>query len=152
LLIEGLAMIEELAIVVKIENHQVWVEGGQNSACGGCQQKASCTTNALGNVLKKKLVPVDSDIQLKNGDEVIVAIDESLLLRASLLLYLLPLIALFTGAGIADWLLEDNILYRDLWVAGSAMLSFLLSLWLINKAQSLLILNYYARPVVVRKI
>ncbi|MDD1630518.1 MAG: SoxR reducing system RseC family protein [Methylococcaceae bacterium] len=128
-------MIEELAIVVKIENHQVWVEGGQNSACGGCQQKASCTTNALGNVLKKKLVPVDSDIQL-----------------ASLLLYLLPLIALFTGAGIADWLLEDNILYADLWIAGSAILSFLLSLWLINKAQSLLILNYYARPVVVRKI
>jgi len=145
-------MIEELAIVVKIENHQVWVEGGQNSACGGCQQTASCTTNALGSVLKKKSVPVDSDIQLKNGDKVMVAIDESLLLRASLLLYLLPLIALFTGAGIADWLLEDNILYADLWIAGSAILSFLLSLWLINKAQSLLILNYYARPVVVRKI
>ena len=145
-------MIEELAVVVKIENHQVWVEAGQNSACGGCLQKASCTTSALGSVLKKKSVPVDSDIQLKNGDKVMVAIDESLLLRASLLLYLLPLIALFTGAGIADWLLEDNILYADLWIAGSAILSFLLSLWLINKAQSLLILNYYARPVVVRKI
>lgn len=145
-------MIEELAKVVKIENHQVWVESGQNNACGGCLQKASCTTNALGNVLKKKSVPVDSNIQLKTGDEVMVAIDESLLLRASLLLYLLPLIALFTGAGIADWLLADNILYVDLWVAGSAFLSFLFSLWLINKAQSLLILNYYARPVVVRKI
>ena len=148
----GLAMIEELAVVVKVENHQVWVESRQNSACGGCQQKASCTTNALGSVLKKKSVPVDSDIQLKTGDEVMVAIDESLLLRASLLLYLLPLIALFTGAGIADWLLADNILYADLWIAGSALLSFLFSLWLINKAQSLLILNYYARPVVVRKI
>jgi sigma-E factor negative regulatory protein RseC len=147
-----IAMIEELAKVVKIENHQVWVESGQNNACGGCLQKASCTTNALGNVLKKKSVPVDSNIQLKTGDEVMVAIDESLLLRASLLLYLLPLIALFTGAGIADWLLADNILYVDLWVAGSAFLSFLFSLWLINKAQSLLILNYYARPVVVRKI
>lgn len=145
-------MIEELAKVVKIENHQVWVESGQNNACGGCLQKASCTTNALGNVLKKKSVPVDSNIQLKTGDEVMVAIDESLLLRASLLLYLLPLIALFTGAGIADWLLADNILYVDLWIAGSAFLSFLFSLWLINKAQSLLILNYYARPVVVRKI
>ena len=145
-------MIEELAVVVKIENHQVWVEAGQNSACGGCQQKVSCTTNALGNVLKKKSVPVDSDIQLKPGDEVLVAIDESLLLRASLLLYLVPLISLFTGAGIADWLLADNILYADLWIAGSAILSFLISLWLINQAQSLLILSYYARPVVVRKI
>jgi sigma-E factor negative regulatory protein RseC len=145
-------MIEELAVVVKIENHQVWVVSGQNSACGGCQQKASCTTNALGNVLKKKSVPVDCDIQLKTGDEVMVAIDENLLLRASLLLYLVPLIALFTGAGIADWLLPDSALYMDLWIAGSALLSFLLSLWLINQAQSLLILNYYARPVVVRKV
>ncbi len=145
-------MIEELAVVVKIENHQVWVVSGQNSACGGCQQKASCTTNALGSVLKKKSVPVDCDIQLKTGDEVMVAIDENLLLRASLLLYLVPLIALFTGAGIADWLLPDSALYLDLWIAGSAFLSFLLSLWLINQAQSLLILNYYARPVVVRKV
>ncbi len=142
-------MIEELAVVVKIENHQVWVESGANSACGGCLQKASCTTNALGSVLKKKSVPVDSDIQLKTGDQVMVAIDENLLLHASLLLYLLPLIALFTGAGLADWLATDN---ADVWIAGSAMLSFLFSLWLINKAQSLLIMNYYARPVVVRKI
>ncbi|MEI7996231.1 MAG: SoxR reducing system RseC family protein, partial [Methylococcaceae bacterium] len=124
-------MIEELAVVVKIENRQVWVESGQNSACGGCQQKASCTTNALGSVLKKKSVPVDSDIQLKTGDEVMVAIDESLLLRASLLLYVLPLLALFTGAGIADWLLADKAPYADLWIAGSAFLSFLFSLWLI---------------------
>ena len=145
-------MIEELAVVVKIENHQVWVEAGQNSACGGCQQKASCTTNALGNVLKKKTVPVDSCIQLKPGDQVMVAIDESLLLRASLLLYLVPLIALFTGAGIADWLSANNALSADLWIAGSALLSFLFSLWLINKVQILLLLNYYARPVVVRKI
>jgi sigma-E factor negative regulatory protein RseC len=147
-----IAMIEESAIVVKIQNHQVWVESGQHSACSGCHQKASCTTNALGSVLRKKSVPVDCDIPLKTGDEVMVAIDENLLLRASLLLYLLPLIALFTGAGIADWLLEDNVLYTDLWIAGSALLSLLFSLWLINKAQSLLILNYYARPKVVRKI
>jgi len=145
-------MIEELAVVVKIENHQVWVVAGPNSACGGCVQKASCTTNAIGSVLKKKSVPVDSDIQLKAGDQVMVAIDENLLLRASLLLYLVPLMALFTGAGIADWLLEDSIPYADLWIAGSAVLGFLLALWLINMAQGLLILNYYARPVVVKKV
>ncbi len=114
-------MIEEVAVVVKIDNHQVWVESGPNNACGGCHQKASCTTNAISSVLKKKSVPVDCDIQLKTGDEVMVAIDEKLLLRASLLLYLVPLIALFTGAGIADWLLADNALYADLWIAGSVL-------------------------------
>ncbi|MGZ5624797.1 MAG: SoxR reducing system RseC family protein [Methylobacter sp.] len=145
-------MIEELAVVVKIENRQVWVESGQNSACGGCLQKASCSTNAIGSVLKKKSVPVDCDIELKTGDEVMVAIDENLLLRASLLLYLVPLIALFTGAGLAEWLLPDTVANADLWIAAGAVSCFILSLWLINKAQSVLILNYYARPVVVRKI
>ena len=145
-------MIEELAVVVKIENHQVWVESGQQAACGSCHQKTGCTANLLGSVLNKKSVPVDSDIQLKAGDTVMVAIDESVLLRASLLLYLLPLIALFTGAGIADWLLADNAGYTDLVIATSALLVFLLSLWLINKAQKLLLLNYFARPFVVRKI
>ncbi len=144
-------MIEELAVVVKIENQQVWVTSGSNSACGGCQQKTSCTTNALNSVIKKKQVPVDSDIQLKVGDEVIVAIDESLLLRASLLLYLLPLIFLFFGAGIANGMLPVETPNLDLWIASSALLSFLFSLWLINRAQSMLILNYYARPVVLRK-
>jgi len=90
-------------------------------------------------------------MQLKIGDQVTVAIDENLLLRASLLLYLLPLIALFAGAAIADWLLPVDTNAADLWLAGSAVLSFLVSLWLINKAQSLLIMGY-ARPVVVRKI
>ena len=144
-------MIEESAVVVKIENHQVWVESGSNSACGGCLQKASCTTNALGSIIKKRSVPVDSDIQLKAGDQVMVAIDENLLLRASLLLYLMPVCALFTGAGIADWLLNDNAKNADLWIAGSAVLSLLASLWIINKMQSRLILGY-ARPRVVRKV
>lgn len=145
-------MIEATAIVVKIENHQVWVESRPAAACGGCAQKSSCAGNALDSVLKKKAVPVDSDMPLKLGDEVMVAVDESLLLRASLLLYLLPLVALFTGAGIADALLADSMIYADLWIAGSALLSLLLSLYLINKVQKLLLLNYYARPVVVKKM
>ncbi|TRW91498.1 SoxR reducing system RseC family protein [Candidatus Methylobacter oryzae] len=144
-------MIEELAVVVKIENHQVWVESGQSSACGACMQKASCSTDAIGSVLKKKPVPVDSDIQLKSGDQVMVAIDENLLLRASVLLYLAPLIASFGGAGLAGWWFAGTA-NAELWIAGSAVLSLLVSLWLINKVQNLLILNYYARPVVVRKI
>jgi sigma-E factor negative regulatory protein RseC len=144
-------MIEELAVVVQMEGHQIWVESGQNSGCGGCQQKTSCASSAIGSIIKKKPVPVDSDIKLKIGDQVIVAIDENLLVSASLLLYLLPLIALFTGAGIADWLVA-NAPHSDIWIAGSAIVSFSAMLCLINKTQSQSLLNYYPRPIVVRKI
>lgn len=147
-----IAMIEELAVVVKIENRQIWVVSSQQSACSGCRQKASCTSHALGSVLRKKPVPVESSIQLKTGDTVAVAIDGNLLLRAALSLYLLPLIALFTGAGIADSLLADHAGYADLWIAGSALLSFLLSLWSIRKVQTRCARPPCPMPVVVKKI
>jgi len=143
-------MIEELAVVVKIDKHRVWVESGQNSACGACLQKASCTANAIGSVRKNKSVPVDCELPLQIGDKVMVAIDENLLLGASLLLYLLPLIALFSGAGIAE-ALAGNSPYADLSTAAGAILGFLLSLWLINKAQRRLSLRL-RRPVVVKKL
>lgn len=145
-------MIEEMAVVVKTENHQVWVESRQSGACAGCKQKASCSTSAIGSVIGKKTVAVDSRISLRVGDEVIVAVDEGLVLKASLLLYLLPLMAMFAGAGITDWLLADISAHAELWVAGSALLGLLISMWLINRLQKLFLMTYCARPVVLKKI
>lgn len=144
-------MLEESAIVVKIENGQTWVVGMQNNACSGCAQKTGCSSTALTSVLKKKPVPVDSDIVLQAGDTVIVAIDESVLLRAAFSLYLTPLCALFVGAGIADSLVGDTTPYADLWIAGSAISSLTLVLLLMQKIQKHTLFNDYARPVVVKK-
>jgi sigma-E factor negative regulatory protein RseC len=144
-------MLEESAIVVKIEHGQVWVVGMQNNACAGCAQKMSCSSTALASILKKKPVPVDSELTLQIGDTVIVAIDESVLLRAAFSLYLLPLIALFIGAGVADSVVSDTTLYADLWIASSALASLTFALLLMQKIQSLFLFNHYTRPVVIKK-
>lgn len=144
-------MLEESAVVVKIENGQVWVVGAQNSACAGCAQKTSCSSTALSSVLKKKPIPVDNELTLKAGDTVVIAIDESVLLRATFSLYFTPLIALFIGAGITDSLIGDNTAYADLWIAGSALVSLAFAFGIIKKLQSLSLFNYYARPVVIKK-
>jgi len=144
-------MLEESAIVVKIEHGQVWVVGTQNNACASCAQKTACSSTALASVLKKKPVPVDADIVLQIGDTVIVALDESVLLRAAFLMYLLPVCALFIGASVANSLVSDNTAYGDLWIAGSALISLALALLLLQRIQKLSLLNYYPRPVVVKK-
>lgn len=144
-------MLEESAIVVKIEQGQTWVVGTQNSACSACAQKLSCSSTAIGTFLKKKPIPVDSQLNLNIGDTVIVAIDESVLLRAAFAMYFMPLLALFIGAGIADAIISDYMAYADLWIAGSALISLVLALWVMRKIQNLSLLNYYARPVVVKK-
>ncbi len=144
-------MLEESAIVVKIDHGLVWVVGTQNNACASCAQKTGCSSTALASVLKKKPIPVDNELVLQIGDTVVVAIDEGVLLRAAFSLYLLPLIALFTGAGFADWLVNETTPYADLWIAGSALVSLALALLVMQKIQNISLLNYYARPVVVKK-
>jgi len=143
-------MLEESAIVVKIDNGQTWVVGMQNNACSACAQKTGCSSTALASILKKKPVPVDSNIVLQAGDTVIVAIDESVLLRAAFSLYLTPLCALFVGAGIADSLIGETP-YADLWIAGSAISSLALALLGMQKLQKHTLFNDYARPAVVKK-
>lgn len=145
-------MIEELAVVVKMDGHQVWVSSCPQSACAGCQQKTACTTQALSDSFKKKPVLIMSDLQLEIGDTVLLAIDEKHVLRAAFAMYLLPLLALLVGAGIAQALL-DNSQAADLWVAVGAGCGFLVSLWAIaivhkQKPGS----PYPAAPVIIKKL
>lgn len=142
-------MIEENAVVAKIENGQVWVESKQGSGCSGCQQKAGCSTSALSKLVKKRSVAVDSAFQLKVGDEVVVGIEEGVLLRASLMLYFVPLLFMFLGGGLANWLIPAAFEVRELLIAGCAVSSLLLSLFCINKIQSLLLISLKASPTVV---
>jgi sigma-E factor negative regulatory protein RseC len=144
-------MLEESAIVVKIEHGQTWVVGTQNNTCAGCAQKAGCSSTALASVLKKKPIPVDNNLVLQTGDTVVVAIDESDLLRAAFTLYITPLMTLFIGAGVADSIVSDTTPYADLWIAGGALTGLALALFILQKIQTYALLNYYARPVVIKK-
>lgn len=145
-------MIEETAVVAKIENNQVWVETRGAKACGGCHQKNTCSTSVLDKMIQKRPVAVDCDIELETGDEVVVGIEEGVLIRASLLLYLLPLLAMVTGGAAAQVLLPEGFDKADLVVAGTALGSLGMTLWLINKLQRSFFFPYFARPVVLKKV
>ncbi len=139
-------MIEELATVVKVKNQQVWVNPQISSGCGACMQKTSCTSSIVGQFFKPRIIEVDSSFPLSVGDKVMVTIDESLLLNASLLLYLFPLIAMFIGAGVAEGLsnVESHII-----TAGLGSLFF--SLGLLHFSQKTWLSNYCVKAVVIRK-
>lgn len=144
-------MLEEFAIVVKkiVKNNvqSIWVAGIQQSGCAGCLQKATCSSHALGSVLKRKPVQVDALMPLDIGDHVLVCIDEKHLLRAALTLYLLPLVAVFAGVGLAEsWLPTTQ--YTDIWLAISAFASLALALLAIKSSQT----NGLPRPWISKKI
>lgn len=139
-------MIEEPAIVTKVEKYRVWVQGQQNNACGGCAQKSSCSTSVIAQWMPQKNLEVLSDLQLEVGDEVTIGIEEGVLLKASLLLYLVPLIAMFAGAAIAMAFSENQFV-----IAGGSLLSLFISLIAIHKLQALWLFHYATKPVVIKK-
>lgn len=128
-------MPEELSIVVKTDYPHIWINRIQQSACSGCQQQTHCSAAALNGLFKPKPIRIESELPLNIGDQVIVSVAESSLLRAALIMYLLPLVAIFCGAGIADSLIHTSA-NADLWIAVSGIGSFLLCLLLIRITQN----------------
>ncbi len=146
-------MIEETAVVSKIVANQVWVRAGRSSSCGKCSQNTLCSTQLLEKYIAKREIAVETELLLEQGDKIILAIDESQLVIGSLLIYILPLIALFLGAlfgeSIANFWPAFN---PDIVVSITAITGFVLVLLLLNKGQTTLLIQQFAKPVVVRKL
>lgn len=103
-------MLTETGRVVAVDDDGLWVETVRRSTCNACGVRQGCGHGLLERVregqrglirvLPGEAAPGDCRID----DQVRISIPESLLLRASLLLYLLPLATLLAGAGLGAWL------------------------------------------------
>ncbi|MBH3338716.1 SoxR reducing system RseC family protein [Pseudomonas mendocina] len=100
-------MIEEQGRVVALEPGAVWVETLRKSTCSSCSANAACgqgLMDRLGVGRQRGYVRALSQMPLAIGDTVIIGVREDLLVRSSLLVYLLPLLGLFAAALLADGL------------------------------------------------
>lgn len=99
-------MITEDAIVVAIENDQTWIETQRKSACGQCSASKGCGTSVLAKVVGNKLSKMKAinNIDAKEGDQVVVGLNEAYLLKGAFMTYLLPLLYLFLFALLGKFL------------------------------------------------
>lgn len=100
-------MIEEQGRVVAVESGAVWVETLRKSTCSTCSANAGCgqgLLDKLGVDSRRGYVRALSNLNLSVGDQVVIGVREDLLVRGSLLVYLMPLVGLFTAAVLADQL------------------------------------------------
>lgn len=116
-------MIKETAKVVgvDIQGGNLWVEGIQRSTCGSCVARAGCGHRLLGQrktpTIKAAIAPEDR-FNYQVGYSVEVGIPEDLIVKSSLLLYLLPLGCLLLAALLADYWLGKEWLTICAGVAG----------------------------------
>jgi len=143
-------MLEETAIVTRIADGQVWIKSLQSGACGGCMQQSSCGTATLSKWLPKREFAVESDRVLQVGDQVRVGIDDSHVLLSSIVLYLLPIVVMLLGVGLANSLLPAA--FTDAWLPEMALSLLLATFWGIHKLQNVLLLYFCFRPQIVGKL
>lgn len=97
-------MIEEQAIVVGVKGECVEIQMQRQSACSHCELNKGCGTGAIGRMLGHRSKPllIENTLNLKSGDHILLGMPDRSFLKASLLLYGLPLGLLVAGAVIGE--------------------------------------------------
>jgi sigma-E factor negative regulatory protein RseC len=101
-------MILETGTVVAVESDGLWVETIQKSACEVCVAEKGCGQKFLSKLAGKTtsirvLLNNQSREKLSVGQSVTIGIPEDVIVLASLLVYLLPIIGAVGGAAVASY-------------------------------------------------
>jgi len=111
-------MIEEQAFIIALSENSAVVEIKSSSSCNSCDAQSSCGTSSLSELFGKRpsqfnlsLDSCDAQNQLKVGDAIMIGLDDLSYLKASLLIYLLPILSMFVFALCAEQLLHLIDLY-----------------------------------------
>ena len=128
-------MLEQHAVVLKVEGDLAWVEARESGTCGSCGT-GGCSTRRLADLFgrKERAFPANNILQATIGERVVIGIPAGALWKSALWLYGLPLFLMLAGAlagqsvagdagaamGLAAGLLLSVLLHR-IWPTSSAM-------------------------------
>ena len=95
-------MSAERGIVEKVEPGWAWVKTKRSSACSGCGSRHHCLSQGGDQMLVK----AQNTTGAKKGDEVELYLSTGIKLKSTAIVYLLPVLGIFTGAFSANPLSE----------------------------------------------
>lgn len=101
-------MVEETArVIVKSETY-AWVTAERRTSCHACTVSQGCGTGSIAKYLIGKSIAVKASnpVGAEVGDWVIVGIPERILYLGPFVLYVVPLLAMFLGAGFGETLAQ----------------------------------------------
>lgn len=106
-------MLTETGRVVAVENDGLWVETIRQSTCGSCSASKGCghsLLNKIGDGRRSlvRVIPCEhSPGEYAVGQSVRIGIPETVVLRSSFVVYILPLLLMLLGAGSVPALAVD---------------------------------------------
>jgi sigma-E factor negative regulatory protein RseC len=119
-------MIEARVRVVSAADGMAWVTSSESSGCSACQSQSSCGISGLGKYLTRRRAAMSlAHADARAGDELLVCVDETELLRAGAFAYLLPAMLAVLGAGLADALGSGDLAAGELATVFAALIGFI---------------------------
>jgi len=106
-------MILETGKIVSVEPDGLWVETIQRSVCGSCKAEKGCGQSLMskwGGRTSYLWVLLDgrNSVNYHQGDEIQIGIPEDVVVKASLMAYLMPLIIMILTMSLAHSLWADE--------------------------------------------
>jgi sigma-E factor negative regulatory protein RseC len=109
-------MIEEIAKVTAIHDHNITVESLVKSSCSGCKQIDNCGSGQIAKAFPQKtiLMQLTSTFPVKLGDNVVIGLSEAILLKSAWQVYIWPLIGLIFGALVGQLLMNYGAVNHEI--------------------------------------
>jgi sigma-E factor negative regulatory protein RseC len=92
-------MATEQGIVIKTNSRAAWVKTVKSGNCAGCSARGSC--HAMGGE-DEMAVKAINEAGARVGDQIVLSIKTSSLLKATFLLYVFPILLLIIGAAVGQ--------------------------------------------------
>ena len=140
-------MIVEMGEVVDSRDGFAVVLVKRSSACEGCGAKGAC--HAFGGGRDAR-VSVENDVGAKTGDLVEIGIEEASLVKASFLVYIVPIIALLLGAATGQHFSEQIGISEEGAAAFCGLLALIGSLVIIRLFDPIFKKRRSMRPRIIR--
>lgn len=94
-------MATEYGVVTETAGATAWVTTRRSSACESCSSRGSCMSEGGSQEMR---VQVDNPVRADVGDRVLIHLHTGSLLKATFLLYVIPILCMLAGAGAGQWL------------------------------------------------
>lgn len=91
-------LIEEQGVVIELKGNQAKVQMKENPACGSCPGHSAC--HAIGSMFGKRVMVMEAlnQEEAQVGQQVVVSFKSEQLPKASLIMFIIPVIGLLAGA------------------------------------------------------
>lgn len=128
-------MLEEKGIVVALDGTKVSVQTQIKTTCSSCSAQDGCGTGTIAKALSPKanIIVLQSELNLNVGDTLVLGVEEGLVVKSALYVYILPIIGFILFAIVAELLYQPTSRPEELLQAVLAFVGGWLGLVLARK-------------------